>query len=71
MESKAITIKDVAKKAWVLVSTVSRTFNNYIDISDTTRDHKQLNVERFAYCTFSSKMPAVDINTLKNWTLML
>ena len=38
MENKAITIRDVAKKAGVSVSTVSRAFNNYGDISESTRD---------------------------------
>lgn len=38
MENKIITIRDVAKKAGVSVSTVSRAFNNYGDISESTRD---------------------------------
>lgn len=38
MENKTITIRDVAKKAGVSVSTVSRAFNNYGDISESTRD---------------------------------
>lgn len=39
MEVKNITIKEVAKKAGVSISTVSRAFNNYSDISETTRKH--------------------------------
>ncbi|KRQ87856.1 HTH-type transcriptional repressor CytR [Caloramator mitchellensis] len=36
---KNITIKDVAKKAGVSVSTVSRAFNNYSDINAETREY--------------------------------
>lgn len=38
MEQKSITIRDVAKKAGVSVSTVSRAFNNYSDINPETRE---------------------------------
>ncbi|MBZ4662940.1 MAG: transcriptional regulator, LacI family [Caloramator sp.] len=38
MENKVVTIKDVAKKAGVSVSTVSRAFNNYSDINPETRE---------------------------------
>lgn len=38
MEHKTITIRDVAKKAGVSISTVSRAFNNYSDINSETRD---------------------------------
>lgn len=38
MDNKTITIRDVAKKAGVSVSTVSRAFNNYGDISESTRE---------------------------------
>ncbi|MGH4120475.1 LacI family DNA-binding transcriptional regulator [Clostridium sp.] len=37
MDNKVITIKDVAKKASVSISTVSRAFNNYADINENTR----------------------------------
>lgn len=39
MSNKASTIKDVAKAAGVAVSTVSRAFNGYGDISSGTRDN--------------------------------
>lgn len=39
MEHKPITIRDVAKKAGVSISTVSRAFNNYSDINSKTREN--------------------------------
>lgn len=38
MEHKPVTIRDVAKKAGVSISTVSRAFNNYSDINSETRE---------------------------------
>lgn len=38
MEGKTATIREVAKKAGVSISTVSRAFNNYDDISKQTRE---------------------------------
>lgn len=38
MKEKNITIRDVAKKAGVSVSTVSRAFNDYSDINEKTRE---------------------------------
>ena len=37
-DMKTITIKDIAKKCGVGVSTVSRAINNHPDISDETRE---------------------------------
>lgn len=49
MENKTITIRDVAKKAGVSVSTVSRAFNNYSDISDATRKAIYVIAEELGY----------------------
>ena len=38
-DMKTITIKDIAKKCGVGVSTVSRAINNHPDISDETREN--------------------------------
>jgi LacI family transcriptional regulator len=37
LENATVTIKDIAKKAEVSVSTVSKAFNNYFDINEKTR----------------------------------
>ena len=49
MEKKTITIRDVAKKAGVSVSTVSRAFNNYSDISEATRKAIYVVAEELGY----------------------
>jgi LacI family transcriptional regulator len=49
MENRIVTIKDLAKKAGVSVSTVSRAFNNYSDISKTTREHILKVAEEIGY----------------------
>lgn len=49
MENKTITIKDVAKRAGVSVSTVSRALNNYCDISTETRENIKRIAEEMGY----------------------
>jgi LacI family transcriptional regulator len=49
MKDKSITIKDVAKKSGVSVGTVSRAFNNYSDISESTRQHILEVAEKMGY----------------------
>lgn len=49
MDNKAVTIKDVAKKAGVSVSTVSRALNNYSDISVDTRENIKKIAEDMGY----------------------
>lgn len=49
MENKTVTIKDVAKKAGVSVSTVSRAFNNYSDINPETREQILKIAEELGY----------------------
>lgn len=49
METKQITIRDVAKKAGVSIGTVSRAFNNYSDISDKTRKNILEIAEQLGY----------------------
>lgn len=49
MEVKTITIKDVAKKAGVSVSTVSRALNNYSDISEDTRKNIKKIADNMGY----------------------
>jgi LacI family transcriptional regulator len=49
MEVKTITIKDVAKKAGVSVSTVSRALNNYSDISEDTRENIKKIADNMGY----------------------
>lgn len=46
---KNVTIKDVAKKAGVSVSTVSRAFNNYSDINPETREYILKVAEELGY----------------------
>lgn len=49
MEFKSVTIKDVAKRAGVSVSTVSRALNNYSDISEDTRESIKKIAEDMGY----------------------
>lgn len=49
MENKTVTIKDVAKKAGVSVSTVSRALNNYSDINLETKEQILKIAEELGY----------------------
>ena len=68
MENKVITIKDVAKQAGVSISTVSRAFNNYADISDSTRKNILEIAENLGY---SPNIVAKSLSGTKNYRLAL
>ncbi|MGH4051619.1 MAG: LacI family DNA-binding transcriptional regulator [Clostridium sp.] len=68
MERKNITIKDVAKKAGVSISTVSRAFNNYADISEATRENILQIADNLGY---SPNIVARSLSGAKNYRLGL
>jgi len=66
MGRKNITIKDVAKEAGVSVSAVSKAFNEYGDISDTTRRHILEVSKRMNY---QPNIVAKSLSSLKNYRI--
>ncbi|HBM81185.1 MAG TPA: LacI family transcriptional regulator [Clostridiaceae bacterium] len=66
MENKAVTIRDVAKKAGVSVGTVSRAFNNYSDISQNTRANILAIAEQIGY---KPNISSKDLNSGKSFRL--
>ncbi|MBU3158749.1 LacI family transcriptional regulator [Clostridium frigoris] len=68
MEKKSITIKDVAKQAGVSISTVSRAFNNYADISELTRKNILEVAENLGY---RPNIVARSLSGAKNYRLGL
>jgi LacI family transcriptional regulator len=66
METRPVTIRDVAKKAGVSVSTVSRALNNYSDISETTRDLILKIAEEIGY---KANIAAKSLSSNKNFRL--
>ncbi|MCX7904041.1 MAG: LacI family transcriptional regulator [Caloramator sp.] len=63
---RGVTIKDVAKKAGVSVSTVSRAFNNYSDINPETRDNILKIAEELGY---RPNIMAKSLSSNKNFRL--
>ncbi|MBU3188034.1 LacI family transcriptional regulator [Clostridium bowmanii] len=68
MEKKIITIKDVAKQAGVSISTVSRAFNNYADISEATRKNILEIADKLEY---RPNIIAKSLSGTKNYRLAL
>jgi LacI family transcriptional regulator len=68
MENKTKTIKDVAKICGVSVSTVSRAFNNYSDISESTREYIIKTAEEIGY---KPNIVARSLSSIKNYRLAM
>ncbi|MBU3180185.1 LacI family DNA-binding transcriptional regulator [Clostridium psychrophilum] len=68
MENKVKTIKDVAKICKVSVSTVSRAFNNYSDISEKTRERILKMSEEIGY---KPNIVAKSLSSIKNYRLAM
>lgn len=69
MENKNITIKEVAQKAGVSMSTVSKAFRNYADISHETRQHILKVAEEIGYKPDNVSIYKANVN--KNYRLAL